>query len=190
MNEVVGNEKFYLGYKIPEIPKEIFKDLLADKVIQSLVDNGQGKTDKEDVKYMCVRLYDKITTCYPSFRFLEVKITFDRGIEQEFGTFHRLTVKEFYSWFKKMDEELRHNMRRVFQREEKEEQEELAPVEYDNNAKRWRKLISFSLSHDIPEDVRIEMTPDRLDQGWYDKYPSISSDKLKLLDTKSKRYAT
>jgi hypothetical protein len=188
--ELSEEEKFYLGYKIQEIPIEIFKNMLNNRVVQALSDNGQGKTLPEDARYMCYRLFDKITTSYKTFRWLEVKITFERGIDEGFGPFNRLTVKVFMSWFRKHDEELRHNMRRVFQREDDTQQrEELKPVEYSSNAKRWRKLIAYSYSHNIPDDVRDEMTPDKFERGDYNHYP-LKDGQKGLFTNKSNRYAS
>lgn len=184
MNEITDLERVYLAYPIVDIPVETFKKMLMSKVVSTLTDNGQSSVTAADVRYMCVRVYEKIVNQYKTFRWLEVKKVFERGIEEDFGSFTRVTVKVLLSWFRKMEIELRNNMKR---------NEDSKRIKPDNElvdsklAGRWGRFIRFSISRDIPEEIYQAMTIEEFEKGAYDAYPSRNCNEFNLLTTKSSR---
>lgn len=178
MSSVSDNE-YYLGTKITNIPIPTFKEMLKNKIISILEDNGQGNITPDDVKYMCVRIYETLTNKYRSFRWLEVKRTLERGLEEDFGKFTRITVKVLLTWFKRSEEELRHNQDRM--QDSKRIKPDLEKCCNPKDTGRWAKFVRFSIAREIPDDIYNNMTLEAFEKGEYDNYPLKDKSKYPLL---------
>jgi len=165
--------KPYLDARIANIPENDLKDLLREQV--DFMYKAVAQTfDVEKVTFLLKNTHQALTTTYKSWHWHAVVRMFERGLDEHYGPFTRITWKLVAVWMRKADADIKATRRNVEQQQEIVEYKENSSDGIDKQA--WMKycMSISSTSGWISFDEFMNLKSEKKDRI-YEKVKALDS---------------